>query len=190
MLARCAAAALRGRAASAAARQLGLAGAGSGRGTAATPGSGGGEQPPAAAAAPLASTQQQQQMDDHMDFPGGSVPFTQLLSFRGGAFTPRAPMACYRTLDASGREVPGAAVPHPLSQETAVRMYETMVKLQTVDTIFYEAQRQVGAATLLGAGSLPAGCCAAGARLASLLAGCRLGWCFVAAYRLGAMTPS
>jgi hypothetical protein len=27
-----------------------------------------------------------------------------------------------------------------------VRMYETMIKLQTVDTIFYEAQRQVGRA--------------------------------------------
>ena len=32
----------------------------------------------------------------------------------------------------------------PCLQDTAVRMYETMIKLQTVDTIFYEAQRQVG----------------------------------------------
>lgn len=48
------------------------------------------------------------------------------------------------TLDSAGREVPGASLPHELPRETAVRMYETMVKLQTVDTIFYEAQRQVG----------------------------------------------
>lgn len=40
--------------------------------------------------------------------------------------------------------MPGASLPHELPRETAVRMYETMVKLQTVDTIFYEAQRQVG----------------------------------------------
>ena len=39
-------------------------------------------------------------------------------------------------------------------QDTAVRMYEIMVKLQTVDTIFYEAQRQVGTAAGVGVGVL------------------------------------
>lgn len=77
-----------------------------------------------------------------MDFPGGAVPFTRDLNFKGGSFAPHAPLPCYRTVDTSGREVEGAAVPHPLPRETAVRMYETMIKLQTVDTIFYEAQRQ------------------------------------------------
>jgi 2-oxoisovalerate dehydrogenase E1 component alpha subunit len=77
-----------------------------------------------------------------MDIPGGSVPYTQSLTFVGGAFTPPAPLPCYRTIDAAGREIPGAAVPHELDQETAVKMYRTMVNLQTVDTIFYEAQRQ------------------------------------------------
>lgn len=57
------------------------------------------------------------------------------------------------TLDSAGREVPGASLPHDLPRETAVRMYETMVKLQTVDTIFYEAQRQAGCR---------ASCCVAG----------------------------
>ena len=52
-----------------------------------------------------------------MDFPGGSVPFSRSPAWVGGAFSPRAPLPCYRTLDASGREVPGAAVPHPLSRE-------------------------------------------------------------------------
>ncbi|PRW51143.1 2-oxoisovalerate dehydrogenase subunit alpha mitochondrial-like [Chlorella sorokiniana] len=80
--------------------------------------------------------------DDHMDFPGGSVPFTSQLSMVGGSFSPRDPIPCYRTLDSAGREVPDAHLPHDLPRETAVRMYETMVKLQTVDTIFYEAQRQ------------------------------------------------
>ena len=52
--------------------------------------------------------------------------------------------AANSTLDSAGREVGGAALPHALPRETAVKMYETMVRLQAVDTIFYEAQRQVG----------------------------------------------
>ncbi len=34
--------------------------------------------------------------EDHMDFPGGSVPFTNQLSLVGGSFSPRAPIPCYR----------------------------------------------------------------------------------------------
>lgn len=79
-----------------------------------------------------------------MDFPGGSVPFTASMDWHGGSYAARAPLPCYRTIDAAGREVPGAAIPHPLPRETAVRMYETMVRLQTADVLFYEAQRQVG----------------------------------------------
>lgn len=78
-----------------------------------------------------------------MDFPGGSVPFTAGMDWHGGSFAPRAPLPCYRTIDGAGRKVEGAAIPHPLPRETAVRMYETMVKLQTADVLFYEAQRQV-----------------------------------------------
>ncbi len=37
---------------------------------------------------------------------------------------------------------------HSLSEELALRMYTTMVKLQTMDVIFYEAQRQVCASEL------------------------------------------
>lgn len=47
------------------------------------------------------------------------------------------------TLDAAGAALEGAAEPHPLPQETAVRMYAAMLQLQAADTIFYEAQRQV-----------------------------------------------
>lgn len=77
-----------------------------------------------------------------MEFPGGAVPFTSRLSFAGGPSAPRDPLPCYRTIDSTGAEVPGAAVPHPLDQPTAARLYATMVRLQTADTIFYEAQRQ------------------------------------------------
>jgi hypothetical protein len=38
-----------------------------------------------------------------------------------------------------------AEVPHDIDEELALKMYETMVKLQTMDVIFYEAQRQVRA---------------------------------------------
>ena len=38
----------------------------------------------------------------------------------------------------------GTAAPHELGRDKAVAMYRTMVALQTVDTIFYEAPRQVG----------------------------------------------
>ena len=53
----------------------------------------------AAEAAPPASSAgaaPASQPEDHMDFPGGSVPFTSQLSFVGGSFSPRAPMPCYR----------------------------------------------------------------------------------------------
>lgn len=50
----------------------------------------------AAAAAPVSKE------DDHMDFPGGSVPFTSQLSLVGGSFSPRAPMPCYRCVYLSG----------------------------------------------------------------------------------------
>ena len=77
-----------------------------------------------------------------MEFPGGAVPFTDQLSFKGGPTNAAAPIPCYRTINDAGEEIPGAAVPYPLDKETAVKMYKTMISLQTVDTIFYEAQRQ------------------------------------------------
>ncbi|EIE20627.1 mitochondrial branched-chain alpha-ketoacid dehydrogenase complex, E1 alpha [Coccomyxa subellipsoidea C-169] len=77
-----------------------------------------------------------------MDFPGGRVPFTDRLSFVGGAVSPSQPTSCYRTLDSTGACIEDAEVPHDIDEELALKMYETMVKLQTMDVIFYEAQRQ------------------------------------------------
>lgn len=81
---------------------------------------------------------------DSMDFPGGPIHFTSAMSFQGGPATPDAPrIPCYRTLDQTGQPLPEADVPHRLDQSTAVELYTAMARLQTMDTIFYEAQRQV-----------------------------------------------
>lgn len=79
-----------------------------------------------------------------MDFPGGKVPFTERLRFSGGSF-PAAlpPMPCYQTIDSYGVSIPRADVPHHLPQDLALKMYKAMVGVQTMDTIFYESQRQV-----------------------------------------------
>lgn len=80
--------------------------------------------------------------EPHMEFPGGRVPFSFELKFTGGAASPVHLMSCYRTIDSTGNDIPGAHVPHNMDQDAAVKVYKTMVTLQTVDTIFYEAQRQ------------------------------------------------
>ena len=50
-----------------------------------------------------------------MDFPGGRVPFTDQLTFVGGAFSPAPPMSCYRTLDSTGaRPICADALPKEL----------------------------------------------------------------------------
>ena len=38
---------------------------------------------------------------------------------------------------------PLTGVPEQMDRETTMKIYETMVKLEIMDTIFYEAQRQV-----------------------------------------------
>jgi hypothetical protein len=77
-----------------------------------------------------------------MEYPGGVVPFTSALGFRGGTLGPETTIPCYRTLDGVGQALPEAQVPRPLPQALATRMYESMARLQTMDTLFYEAQRQ------------------------------------------------
>lgn len=80
-----------------------------------------------------------------MEFPGGRVPFTSTLAFAGGVFdTAGAKIPCYRTLDGTGAHIEEAVVPHELSQEQATQIYTSMAKLQVMDTICYDAQRQVG----------------------------------------------
>ena len=51
---------------------------------------------------------------EHMDFPGGSVPFTSALTMVGGPDAPANPMPCYRTIDSAGADIPDAVIPHPV----------------------------------------------------------------------------
>ncbi|XP_019175295.1 PREDICTED: 2-oxoisovalerate dehydrogenase subunit alpha 1, mitochondrial isoform X2 [Ipomoea nil] len=75
-----------------------------------------------------------------LDFPGGRVPFTAQMKFISEATDRRIP--CYRVLDDDGYVLPGSTVFEQVRQEMAMKMYSAMVTVQTVDTIFYEAQRQ------------------------------------------------
>lgn len=77
-----------------------------------------------------------------MHFPGGNIPFTDQLRLQGGPDADPPKMSCYRTLDSSGRSLAEAQLPHKVDKELALRMYRSMASVQTVDTIFYEAQRQ------------------------------------------------
>lgn len=71
-------------------------------------------------------------------------------------------MSCYRTLDSSGRSLAEAQLPHKVDKELALRMYRSMASVQTVDTIFYEAQRQV---CCFVAGRCTLGCCLAAVQI-------------------------
>ncbi|GMH43055.1 hypothetical protein BSKO_10977 [Bryopsis sp. KO-2023] len=98
---------------------------------------------------PLATVAADAQVPQHQeDYPGGKgVSNTSLLEFFGGRTEPRpvpVPIPCFRSLDAAGEPLgdckeEDVAV---FSDDLALRVYETMVKLQTVDVLFYEAQRQ------------------------------------------------
>ncbi|XP_042067378.1 2-oxoisovalerate dehydrogenase subunit alpha 1, mitochondrial-like [Salvia splendens] len=74
-----------------------------------------------------------------IEFPGGRVGFTTQMEFISEATDKRVP--CYRVLDDDGFPIAGTRF-EQLDEETAVKMYKSMVSLQIMDTIFYEAQRQ------------------------------------------------
>ncbi|XVF14813.1 hypothetical protein REPUB_Repub09cG0093700 [Reevesia pubescens] len=74
-----------------------------------------------------------------LDFPGGKAIFSPEMRFISES--PSVHTYCYRVLDDNGQ-----LIRHnnfiQVSEEIAVKMYSNMVTLQTLDTIFYEAQRQ------------------------------------------------
>ncbi|CAL1412611.1 unnamed protein product [Linum trigynum] len=88
-----------------------------------------------------------------LDFPGGHVSYTHSLNFISKSSTQNR-VPCYRVLDDNGVVIGGSSSnisgdlecqiqQQPLiSQQTALKMYREMVRLQVMDTIFYEAQRQ------------------------------------------------
>ncbi|KAL1533548.1 3-methyl-2-oxobutanoate dehydrogenase (2-methylpropanoyl-transferring) [Salvia divinorum] len=90
----------------------------------------------------MAGKQAQADDDDgnqSIEFPGGRVGFTTEMDFISEVTDKRVP--CYRLLDDDGFLISGTTFEQP-DRETAARMYESMLSLQIMDTIFYEAQRQ------------------------------------------------
>ncbi|KAJ6337313.1 hypothetical protein OIU76_007065 [Salix suchowensis] len=74
-----------------------------------------------------------------LDFPGGNVACISEMRFLSESTGMRIP--CYSVLDGNGEILVGSDY-EQLSEEIAVKMYTSMVTLQMMDTIFYEAQRQ------------------------------------------------
>ncbi|GJM87840.1 hypothetical protein PR202_ga03834 [Eleusine coracana subsp. coracana] len=77
--------------------------------------------------------------DQVLDFPGGKVSFEAEMNFLPESKGER--INCYRVLDDDGQTISGSRF-QEVSKEMALKMYSNMVTLQTMDTIFYEAQRQ------------------------------------------------
>lgn len=77
--------------------------------------------------------------NETLDFPGGKIRFTSEMKFVSGSPIERIP--CYRILDDDGCPIITSEA-EKVSKEDALKMYINMVTLQTMDTIFYEAQRQ------------------------------------------------
>ncbi|GLU00927.1 hypothetical protein SLE2022_182610 [Rubroshorea leprosula] len=77
--------------------------------------------------------------DQALDFPGGKVTYTSEMKFIWENYEKRVP--CYRVLDENGDQIMGSNFKE-ISKEVALKMYNGMVTLQFMDTIFYEAQRQ------------------------------------------------
>ncbi|KAH0670469.1 hypothetical protein KY290_025890 [Solanum tuberosum] len=73
-----------------------------------------------------------------LDFPGGEVKFTSHLNFIPETREDR--VHCYRVLDDDGYPITSDFA--QIEKEVALKIYTDMVTLQTMDTIFYEAQRQ------------------------------------------------
>ncbi|KAK7410650.1 hypothetical protein VNO78_01602 [Psophocarpus tetragonolobus] len=80
--------------------------------------------------------------EDHhqvIDFPGGKVGFTSEMRFISESAQKRVP--CYCVLDDNGELVKHSNYVQ-VGKEMGVKMYSDMVTLQTMDSIFYEVQRQ------------------------------------------------
>ncbi|KAL3682093.1 hypothetical protein R1sor_000115 [Riccia sorocarpa] len=74
-----------------------------------------------------------------LDYPGAKTTFTHELKFIPE--NAAEPVPCYRLLNDFGQPLPWAQLPQ-MDAELARKIYSHMVSLQTMDLIFYEAQRQ------------------------------------------------
>ena len=79
--------------------------------------------------------------DDSVQLTGqGLVPTTQQMTFVDPADTETWPV--YRILGARGALMPGCEAPAHLGKEEVITMYKSMIRIQALDDIFYNAQRQ------------------------------------------------
>jgi 2-oxoisovalerate dehydrogenase E1 component alpha subunit len=79
--------------------------------------------------------------DDTMQLTGfGRVPTTQTMNFIDTAENEAWPV--YRILGREGALLEGCSAPAHLGKEELVKMYKSMVRIQALDDIFYNAQRQ------------------------------------------------
>ncbi|CAK4687896.1 unnamed protein product [Aphanomyces euteiches] len=75
------------------------------------------------------------------EFPGGqTIPFVNKIVVVDPKEKDVIP--AYRVLDQQGKLVPGAQVPEGLDEELVVDLYKHMVRLNQMDNVFYDAQRQ------------------------------------------------
>lgn len=63
--------------------------------------------------------------------------YTEALKFQ----VPDKPMDCYRVLDPAGNIIAGAEDPQ-IDKETALKVYKSMLLVNTMDTVMYDIQRQ------------------------------------------------
>lgn len=70
----------------------------------------------------------------------GLIPATTTLNIQNTLEFEKWPV--FRILGKEGNVLPGAEVPAELGKEEFVKMYSTMVQVQAMDDIFYNAQRQ------------------------------------------------
>ncbi|XP_023525580.1 2-oxoisovalerate dehydrogenase subunit alpha 1, mitochondrial-like [Cucurbita pepo subsp. pepo] len=77
--------------------------------------------------------------DQELDFPGGRVPFTSEMKFITESTEKR--VSCYRILHENGETITPTNFKQ-LSKDVMMKMYKDMITLETMDTIFFEAQRQ------------------------------------------------
>ncbi|GJU65098.1 dehydrogenase, E1 component, thiamine diphosphate-binding fold protein [Tanacetum coccineum] len=74
-----------------------------------------------------------------LEYPGGKIAFTSEMNFLPGSNEER--VKCYRLLDQDGYPI-SSNMPEHVGKELALKIYINMVTLETMDTLFYEAQRQ------------------------------------------------
>ncbi|ETW00423.1 hypothetical protein H310_07057 [Aphanomyces invadans] len=91
--------------------------------------------------APSASSKHMSTVVGSGEFPGGqTVPYVNTIAVVDPKEKDVIP--AYRILDQQGKLVPGGQVPEGLTEEVVVDLYKGMIRLNQMDNVFYDAQRQ------------------------------------------------